>query len=191
MDDEDEFQEDVTTVIDGGVLRAEGMVVLLTATVLYRPFTLVQMYEAIRAGIPIVSVLVEGGGYDFAQADALLGALESNLERIDPELPETLRRLCYTRKISLLRMQTVLQRELSNVLAIPFRPGQGVLYTDAVRAPESGRRVFMSFCALRCALPHAPLCKRERLSTAVADCQGRLPTIRRSPERCRCSCRCR
>ena len=129
-----EIENFSTFVIDEGVLRSRALVILLTANVLYRPWTLVQVYEAIRAGIPVISVLIDGGGYDFAHASALLTDLASGLEKAEGDTTSLtlLHQLCYARRISPRRLQMVLKETLAHLLAITFRPGNGVEYTDAV-----------------------------------------------------------
>ena len=129
-----EIENFSSCIIDQGLLCSEVVVVLLTANVLHRPWTLVQLYEAIRAGIPIVSVLIDGGGYDFAHADTLLSDLSIGLEKAtgDASAYNILRQLCQERGLSPRRLQRVLGTALASLLAINYRPGGDMAYTDAV-----------------------------------------------------------
>ena len=125
-----EIENFSSCIIDQGLLCSEVVVVLLTANVLHRPWTLVQLYEAIRAGIPIVSVLIDGGGYDFAHADTLLSDLSIGLEKAtgDASAYNILRQLCQERGLSPRRLQRVLGTALASLLAINYRPC--LLYTS-------------------------------------------------------------
>ena len=62
------------------VARAEFVLLLQTRDVLLRPWTLLALYRAYAAGVPIICVLVEGAGYDFGAARQHLLRLEDSLD---------------------------------------------------------------------------------------------------------------
>ena len=62
------------------VARAEFVLLLQTREVLLQPWTLLALYRAYAAGVPIICVLVEGAGYDFGAARQHLLRLEDSLD---------------------------------------------------------------------------------------------------------------
>ena len=62
-----------------GVGAARGLLLLQTAGVFTHPISLLEIYWAIRRGLPIVCLRLEGGSYDFATAQSFLDDLEDNL----------------------------------------------------------------------------------------------------------------
>ena len=61
------------------VESAKCLILLQTHLVLSQPWPLLATYWASLHGVPIVCVLVEGGGYDFAEAKRHLAALETSI----------------------------------------------------------------------------------------------------------------
>ena len=59
--------------------RSEALLLVLTESVLYRPWVLLEVYEAIRLKLPIMCVNVAGGGYRFDGVSSYLANLESEL----------------------------------------------------------------------------------------------------------------
>ena len=57
---------------------------LQTASVLLRPWVLVELFTGLRHGLPLVPVLLQGRGYDFEATRALLSDLPNELERLHP-----------------------------------------------------------------------------------------------------------
>ena len=67
--------DNILEIVTHEVPNAAAVVLLLTGGVLWRPWVLLELYEALRLKIPVVPILVEGRGYDFAAAKAHLGNL--------------------------------------------------------------------------------------------------------------------
>jgi hypothetical protein len=59
---------------------SEVVVLLLTKEVLRRPYCLLELNHAVVCKIPIVPVLVEGDGYDYAEATDFLVHLDTKLD---------------------------------------------------------------------------------------------------------------
>ena len=62
-----------------GVARSHALLLLLSSGVFSRPWTLLQVYEAIRLHKPIVCVEVQGGGHNHGAAKAWLKSLRTEL----------------------------------------------------------------------------------------------------------------
>ena len=96
--------DDITRIISEGVAHCECLLLLQTRGILHRPFCLLEILEAVRLGIPIVPIAIEGCGYDFDEARAFCegtpaelrakleaaspGALAAVAKRHDPPLTE-------------------------------------------------------------------------------------------------------
>ena len=52
-------------VLDDGVKNSEALLLVQTASVLHRPWTILQVYEALKQGKQLICVHVTGSGYDF------------------------------------------------------------------------------------------------------------------------------
>ena len=76
--------EHITTCLSEGVGKARGLLLLQTAAVLTHPISLLEMYWAIRRGLPIVCLRLEGGSYDFGAVKPFLQDLENNLYAKSP-----------------------------------------------------------------------------------------------------------
>ena len=66
------------------VRLADTLVLLQTKDVLTRPWCLVELYAAVRAGVPIVAVSVTGKGYDHEASKRYLAMLPGSLEEANP-----------------------------------------------------------------------------------------------------------
>ena len=70
--------KDLRALVDEGVCRSDVVILLQTKGVLTRPWCLVELYAAVRAGIPIVAVNVSGAfPYDYQLAAEVLNTLAS------------------------------------------------------------------------------------------------------------------
>jgi hypothetical protein len=79
---------DLDTILTA-VASAKALLLVLTKSVLERPWVLLELYEAISRSLPVLCVHVVGGGYDFASAAAYLNDLETQLgDRDAPALDE-------------------------------------------------------------------------------------------------------
>ena len=68
MGDEEEgihLNDDLQELLDDGVKNSEALLLVQTASVLHRPWTIVQVYEALKQGKQLICVHVTGSGYDF------------------------------------------------------------------------------------------------------------------------------
>ena len=72
---------DLRTLFDNGVRRSDVLVLLATRNVLTRPYCLMELWEASRAGIPIIVVSVHGAGFNLKEAYHLLTNLNDELPR--------------------------------------------------------------------------------------------------------------
>ena len=102
------------------VLGSDTVVILLTKTYLTRPWCLIEVYEAVKAGLDIKPVLVEGLGYDFAQASALLSNpdVRASLDAVNPGAFDSLVNEGYDPA----EMFATIAQTLPYLLARPFNP---------------------------------------------------------------------
>ena len=68
------------------VRDADALVLVQTKSVLSRPYCLLELLTAVKAGVPIIGVAVTGGAhaYDYNQAFNFLTHLDSQLEQVNP-----------------------------------------------------------------------------------------------------------
>ena len=104
--------------------KAEALLLLLTQNVLEVPSVLLQVYEAIKKGMPIVVVRVEGGGYNFGAASHYLNHLETELGQKDASALEELKSHLanFEGETSLDEMQSQLASVIPSMIAVPFNP---------------------------------------------------------------------
>lgn len=122
-DDEDyDLSEDLSELLDQGVGVSSALLLVQTANVLSRPWTLLQVYEALSLGIPVVCVYVEGAGYDFTQAQATLNQLSLALDRALPNGYHACRALLHTRNLSFRAMQRKLQTTIPFLVSVKYLP---------------------------------------------------------------------
>ena len=84
-------------VLMQGVQSSDTLVLMNTRGVLTRPWCLLEIYEATKAGLPVVVVNMVGGSYphDDQWVRELLSHLETRLPELNPlALPEV--RICHT-----------------------------------------------------------------------------------------------
>ena len=74
----------IDEILTRGVARSGALILLQTKGVLTRPWCLLEIYWALRCGIPIVPVALVGAEYDFESARKLLGSLRGGLVAANP-----------------------------------------------------------------------------------------------------------
>ena len=94
-------------------------VLLQTRDVLTRPWVLLELFEAIRLNIPIVTLHVAGSGYDFDAARAFLADLERQLA---PGAAEALRRNLEPRGLSFSTLQASLATAIPSIISVSYQP---------------------------------------------------------------------
>ena len=151
---------------------AEALAVLLSKHVLHEPAALMEIYNAVQQGKPVLSICLMGRGYDFKDAQAHLGDLEG---RLGPqklvELREALAVLSDTpgsKSATISELQAALLATLPRIIAINWEPEGGKHQLEAAvisvlarlktkaGAPALKKTVFKMAPALRLAQPQAP-----------------------------------
>ena len=117
--DVDNIRELVAHVLDSDVV-----VLLQTEKVLFSPRCLLELYAAATAGIPIVSLVCSGKGYDFAAA-------EDHLLHLDTSLPASTVGVLEAHEAPVLRVAQVLWACLPNIASVPLNSSGN---EDAIRA---------------------------------------------------------
>ena len=121
--------DDVLTL---GIGRSHALLLLLSGNVLARPWTLLQIYEAIRLERPLVCVEVQGRGYAHAEAREWLKNLRVELDSSAPGATAEIRRVLHARGASFSQMQAALSAVLPSIIAITFTPDGSQNHVDAV-----------------------------------------------------------
>ena len=119
--------------------NAEAVVVLLSGHVLHEPATLIEIYNAVEQGKPVVPICLMGRGYDFKDAQAHLSDLEA---RLDPqklaELRQALAGLAsdapVPKIVSVGELQAALLATLPRIIAVNWEPESGKHQLDAAVA---------------------------------------------------------
>ena len=157
---------------DTVVHSAEALAVLLSKHVLHEPAALMEIYNAVQQGKPVMSICLMGRGYDFKDAQAHLGDLEG---RLGPqklvELREVLAVLSDTpgsKSATISELQAALLATLPRIIAINWEPEGGKHQLEAAvisvlarlktkaGAPALKKTVLKMAPALRLAQPQAP-----------------------------------
>ena len=112
--------------------RSEAVMLVQTASVLYRPWTLLQVYTALCLEKPLICVHVEQGGYDHFAAKQLLANLREQLDLASPGAYAATRKLLHERSLSFDRMQQALLACIPAVISISYAPGGSANHADAV-----------------------------------------------------------
>ena len=120
--------DDISRIVEEGVAHCECLLLLQTRGILHRPFCLLEILEAVRLGIPIVPVVIEGCGYDFDEARAFCegtpAELKSKLEAASPgALAAVARRL--TPPVSIDQASRLLATALATIppiISVSFDP---------------------------------------------------------------------
>ena len=96
-------------VLDYSVGESAGLVLLLTPTVLHSPWVLLEVVEASKRRLPVVSVRCTCGEgnpvYDFAESFEFLRRLQVSLKRADPAADRCLRHMLAERGTSFHELQ--------------------------------------------------------------------------------------
>jgi len=121
----------IEQIVTQGVAKSEAIVFVQTKNVLTRPWCLLELYEAIRLGVPIIPIHVADGGYDFAKAKALLEDL-SKIDEVNPGGHAVLIEQLEQRELSLEDMQSTLATTLPNIIAVHFNPAGSDNHQNAV-----------------------------------------------------------
>jgi hypothetical protein len=105
------------------------LMVLQTKGVLTRPWCLVEIYTAIKNNVPLVSVAVDNGGYDFMAAVDLLSSLKKNLAIANPGAVEMLEDHAKALDLpSVDEIGTTIVAVLPNIISKPLNPnGDGLV----------------------------------------------------------------
>jgi len=110
--------------------QASALVVVLCDKVLITPSCIIVMYAAIEANVPIITVLLDGGGYNFADATSQL----SDPELWGSRLPNSLFKQPLLEhfsgpprqeKVELEAVQRALRATVMPIIAIPWQPQGG------------------------------------------------------------------
>jgi len=92
------------------------VVLFQSKDVLTRPWCLLELYAAVMAGIPIVSLVCSGKGYDFAAAEDYLLHLDTSLPMANPSAVGVLE----AHDAPVLRVAQVLWACLPNIISVPL-----------------------------------------------------------------------
>jgi len=123
--------DDIRKIITAGVLHSDALLLVQTQGVLTRPWCLLEIYAAIRNGVPVLPLNVEGGDYNFDEARMLLGDIENRLEELNPGAPQLLRDLLAdgvvpvpdgTAPASLKDMEKTLSKTIPFLISGSFNP---------------------------------------------------------------------
>ena len=119
--------------IQQSVCASDCFVIFLTPNVLSRPWCLIELHTAMKAGKPILGINLEGlhqGSYDFAKAADYLNNLEERLEPIGWDREEA---LVFLEKHGVDRQQAgrQLSQYLHSPIAIPYNTGWSKRMLDA------------------------------------------------------------
>jgi len=107
------------------ITRASALVVMLCGELLTTPQCIIQIYAAVEARMPIITVLVDGGGFDFAAASRQLsepGLWGHGLsdDEFNQPLSEALAKLPTKPKLE--DVQGALRSTITAIVAIPWQP---------------------------------------------------------------------
>jgi len=129
------------------IYEANLFVVLLTKGLLSDPNALYEIFLAVEIGLPLVTVAINGAGYDYGEAAATFRDLEPSLERSAPGSASVLKgRLKYDMKrgVSIAEMSAKLQGSLTAIIALAWSPASenqldAVVYDIVSRYPKNAR----------------------------------------------------
>ena len=106
--------------------RSKALILIQTRSVLSRPYVLLEVYTALRLGLPLVTLSLDsaaeehaGGGYDDEDAKAFLGALR---ERLTPGAVALMDEFLAQQGSSFVELQQELCLKLPNVISIAWSP---------------------------------------------------------------------
>jgi len=130
-----------------GVARADALVVLQTGGVLLEPPALLAMYVALRAGVAVVPVCIDAGGYNFEQAARAMSDLQAALPAVTLEslqgmldggvVPASGGQR--SRRPSVVDMSRVLSKALPNLISTSFDPSGSEAHLVAVASDVASK----------------------------------------------------
>ena len=131
--DSDDLQ-DLRALVKGGVDASDVVLLLQTSGVLTRPWCLVELYKALKAGIPVVAVAVRGSfPYDYGEASAILKDLadteHGKLAQLNPGAHTVIREEGQVDDLE--DMQRVLSRGIPALISKAFDPSATRRMIDA------------------------------------------------------------
>ena len=119
------------------ILSASSLVVLLTKQLLLSPVAIIDIFLGIQGRIPIITVLVDHGGYDFESASKLLSDPQLWERELGEARSKALTALLLRvggEAVTLENLQGALLANLLPVIAIPWQPQGGANHVAAVMA---------------------------------------------------------
>jgi hypothetical protein len=124
--------------LERAVEGCSTVLLLLTKDFLHLPECLLTAFYAIRLQRLVVTVNVDRGGYDYANAARLLDDLEAELSKHHPAVLATLRRVL-PEETSVADVQAALRDTLPNIIAISWCPTAGKNHMHSVVQEILGR----------------------------------------------------
>jgi hypothetical protein len=109
-------------------IQASSIVLQLQSSQLYtRPFTLLEMYEAIKARIPILPIALDS--YNFDRANEFLNSknFESALESVNPGASDVIRRI----GLDVETVRQAIATEFPSIISLPFKASESNRVRDA------------------------------------------------------------
>ncbi|KAL3922741.1 MAG: hypothetical protein SGPRY_004452, partial [Prymnesium sp.] len=101
--------------------RCRMAVVMLTKSTLFCPSVLFEIWLALSLGKPVASVIISGGGYDYAVADQALSDLPAAMERYSEGSALELQKLL-PQSVSVAEAGSVIHCNLTSIIAVPWSP---------------------------------------------------------------------
>ena len=108
-----------------------GVVLLQTKSVLRHPVRLLQLFEAVQLGHPLVCVNVVGGGYDFAAVKPFLAALSSELHEHEMSALRSELKSSSSGPAGPGQLAASLSTEVPSAISVFFNPAAGHSIADA------------------------------------------------------------
>jgi len=110
---------------------SEGFVVLLTKRLQTDPHALFEIWSAFHRQIPVVPVVITGGGYDFDAASTAFADLENALEAADSGSADVLRGHLAD-NVSIEAVGKLLSSSLTALIAVAWSPQHGKNHLGAI-----------------------------------------------------------
>ena len=130
---------EINAIISTGVQRSKALLLIQTRSVLSRPFVLLEVFTALKLGIPIVTLSIEaagrehpGNGYNHERAKAFLASLRENLSAAHKGAVELMDQVLVRCGSSFAELQSELFNRLPNVISIPWSPDGTANHNNAV-----------------------------------------------------------
>ena len=125
--------------LERAVEGCSTVLLLLTKDFLHLPECLLTAFYAIKLRRLVITVNVDHGGYDYANAACLLDDLEAELSKHRPAALATLRRVLWPKHTSIADVQAALRDTLPNIIAISWYPSAGKNHMNSVVQEILGR----------------------------------------------------